>query len=597
MKSIIFSLVAGMLQIMVVGGIQNGISFDPQQLKPPASTSAEKDRCTVSGRVSNLQTGEPVKKATLHLTRRGGSRSANGMYESTGYSGTSEPDGSFKFEAVEPGNYSLTGERPGYIQNAYGSKNGMTAGTAIQLSPGQKLTDLKMQLVPQATISGKVVDEDGDPAGNVSVQALGKTWALGGKPRYFIMGQGSTDDTGVFRIANLRPGKYYVVVQSSQQQMMGMREAPATPGKPDIRPARTFYPGSLDRTSATALDLQPGQDLPGIDIRMRAVQTFHVRGKAAVPLPESNNRPTMLTLMPQTEDGQMFMTAGGMVAKDGTFDFAGVAPGSYTISSAMFSGQQQTFIHQNVEVGSSDVNDVVLTAQSMFSLHGSVDLQGTLLGSSQDKSLENIQVMLTAENDSIMMFSRAFATTKADGSFTIERVMPAKFRVRITNQPEGSYVASIRFGNQEMLGKTLDLTQASGGEIRVSLKAGAAEVSGTVQTKQADPAASTSSALVPATSASVLLIPEDLTLNGGSVHTAGTNQNGSFTAKDLEPGRYYAVAYEPEEYRNFSDPAILKQLVDKGTKVEVKENDKQQLQLNLLAPDELQKAVAAGLDN
>ena len=102
---------------------------------------------------------------------------------------------------------------------------------------------------------------------------------------------------------------------------------------------------------------------------------------------------------------------------------------------------------------------------------------------------------------------------------------------------------------------------------------------------------------MPATSASVLLIPEDLTLNGGSVHTAGTNQNGSFTAKDLEPGRYYAVAYEPEEYRNFSDPAILKQLVDKGTKVEVKENDKQQLQLNLLAPDELQKAVAAGLDN
>ena len=196
------------------------------------------------------------------------------------------------------------------------------------------------------------------------------------------------------------------------------------------------------------------------------------------------------------------------------------------------------------------------------------------------------------------MGNGGFATTKADGGFTMERVTPAKFRVRVMNQPEGSYIASIRFGNQEMLGKTLDLTQSSGGELHISLRAGAAEVSGTVQTKPDDPAASSTSALVPATSASVILIPEDLTLNGGSVHTAGTNQNGSFTVKGVEPGRYYAVAYESDEARGFTDPAILKQLVDKGTKVEVKENDKPQLQLNLLAPEELQKAMAAaGLDN
>jgi hypothetical protein len=42
-----------------------------------------------------------------------------------------------------------------------------------------------------------------------------------------------------------------------------------------------------------------------------------------------------------------------------------------------------------------------------------------------------------------------------------------------------------------------------------------------------------------------------------------------------------------------SDPAILKQLVDKGEKVELKDNDKRQLQLTILAPDALEAALGA----
>jgi hypothetical protein len=66
----------------------------------------------------------------------------------------------------------------------------------------------------------------------------------------------------------------------------------------------------------------------------------------------------------------------------------------------------------------------------------------------------------------------------------------------------------------------------------------------------------------------------------------------------LAPGRYYAVAYEAEDYQNFDDPAILKQLVGKGTNVEVKENDKQQIQLTLVPAEDLRAALtAAGIVN
>src|ERR1700742_3204174 len=44
------------------------------------------------------------------------------------------------------------------------------AGTPIKLAPSQQLTDLNVALTPQAVITGKVIDADGDPISGGSVQ-------------------------------------------------------------------------------------------------------------------------------------------------------------------------------------------------------------------------------------------------------------------------------------------------------------------------------------------------------------------------------------------------------------------------------------------
>jgi len=307
----------------------------------------------------------------------------------------------------------------------------------------------------------------------------------------------------------------------------------------------------------------------------------------------------MLVINPVGEAGGILSFFNGMtmVSKDRTFDMSGVTPGSYVITNANSGGKNDS-IRQVVEVGSGDVDGIMLTPQPTFAIHGSVELQGTLAGSARDKALEGIVVMLAPDDMTTMMMHSAQATTKTDGSFTMENVVPSKFRVRVMNEPEGAYVKSVRFGSQEALGKTLDLTQAGGGDIHVTLRAAAAEVSGTVMAKNEDAASGNSSAMAPASGVSVLLIPEDLTRDGGGVHTSGTNQNGAFTEKGLAPGTYYAVAFETDEYRNFDDPVILKQLVAKGVKVEVKENDKRQVQVTLLPAQELRAALtAAGTEN
>lgn len=466
----------------------------------------------------------------------------------------------------------------------------MSGGTTLTLSPGQKMTEIKLQLVPQATITGRVLDEDGDPIGGISVQAVGRMWGLSGKARYIPTGHATTDDTGAYRIASLSPGKYYVMADDSRQQRMaGLNEKPATPGKPILHTVRTFYPSSMDLTGASKVDLKAGQEQPGADIRMRTAETFHIRGKVVGELSDNPNQPAMLLLMPHNDSVAITMFNGfAQIHKDHTFDIGNVTPGTYTISMPAFTGQKQT-AHQLVEVGSGDVNDVVIMPQPAFSLHGQVELQGAPSADAKEKGLEGIYVNLREdEADAIPFGGGGQGTTKSDGTFVIENLSAGKMRASVFNQPEGAYVASIRLGNQELLGKPGDITGA--GELRVLLHTGAAEVSGTVTAKKGD-------SVVPVSSASVLLIPEDFTRNGGALHTANTNQSGTFTEKGLTPGVYYALAYELEERRNMQDPTLLKLLADKATKVEVKENDKQQVQLTLMPAEDLQATLAAAGDD
>lgn len=41
----------------------------------------------------------------------------------------------------------------------------------------------------------------------------------------------------------------------------------------------TYYPESIDQAASLPIDLQPGQEMPGIDIRMRKAQVYRIRRK------------------------------------------------------------------------------------------------------------------------------------------------------------------------------------------------------------------------------------------------------------------------------------------------------------------------------
>ncbi len=122
---------------------QIGSGSQISQPAAPASTSPEQ-RCTLQGRVTNSLTGEPVKKATVRLAPRrvsGAVISAGGSNGLQGYAATSEADGSFRFENLDPGEYTLSGRRAGFLNTNYGAKSPLQPGTTLALRPGQQMDE------------------------------------------------------------------------------------------------------------------------------------------------------------------------------------------------------------------------------------------------------------------------------------------------------------------------------------------------------------------------------------------------------------------------------------------------------------------------
>ena len=367
-------------------------------------------------------------------------------------------------------------------------------------------------------------------------------------------------------------------------------DAPASPDKPDIRPVQTFYPDAVNRETAAPVLVRTAQDMPGIDIHLRSAQTYHVRGKIAGNLPEGG--PDKLNLTIAARDDLPMFFGGRNVAKDGTFDIPGVAPGAYTLSLVSMNGRLNGFAHQPIDVGTSDLNGVVMTIVPPGTLHGQVYVEGKPTSAGAEGDLASVGLYFSPADG--FFYGAPEVTVKGNYAFAAENVNPGKYLIHVANTPEGTYIKSIQFGHQEVFGKELDLTQGVAGELAVVLRYGTAEVSGTLQKPQTDPAAaSTGQATAPPPSASIVLIADNSGTDTPEMSFANSDQNGTFNLKHVRPGRYRAYALEQLDMNQWQNPAVRKQFESRAAEIELNENDKKQIQLSVISSADTQQMLAS----
>src|SRR5262245_47085640 len=126
---------------------------------------------------------------------------------------TTGSDGKFAFRDPAPGEYRLYATRiRGHVPTEFGQRTPTGTGTPFTISVGQRMSVVTLRMAPVSSISGRIVDEAGDPVPFAAVDVLKSGYQDGKKT--LIPGLGvRTDDRGEYRLFNLPPGEYYVAVR------------------------------------------------------------------------------------------------------------------------------------------------------------------------------------------------------------------------------------------------------------------------------------------------------------------------------------------------------------------------------------------------
>jgi protocatechuate 3,4-dioxygenase beta subunit len=516
-----------------------------EQAKP----AVEEKKASIEGTVVDAASGRPLKDVSVMSLRTTADGSRTGA--------TTDETGHYILKNLEAGRHMLLARHPRYALRMYGSRSRPTRGTPLTLAAGQTLKGIDFNLQLNAVISGKVVDEEGEPLKDVMVCALTSTYQRG-RRQYAPTDTATTNDLGEFRVSNIAEGKYLVVAIPTKQE----GGKPAEDGtEPAYLP--TFYPNSSEALSAAPVTVSAGTEAGGTDIQLIKVKAVRVKGK--VRGMTAGQRLSVRLFQKNAGMLEMMSARGGVVKPaDGSFEITAVTPGSYVLRVMDLSAFRSGGVTIPLEVGDKPISGVTVEVVTPPDLSGEIVFDGE---ASQKPSFQGQRIMLEAIDGGAMP---SMTNAAQGGTFQLKEVSPGKYFVRVMPIPEGSYVSSVTLGSQRMGDEGLEIGTAGGAKLEIKLRPGAAQVEGTVQDAEGKPVSGAGVALIPKSKSHLLhqFFP--------------TDQNGAFRFKTVTPEDYLLLAVEDSGMGDFFDPEFLKLYESKGEKITLKENDRKGVALKLI---------------
>ena len=528
----------------------------------------------IEGRVVKLS-GEPLPKATLHLRSATAAPTAGfTALAPSSYVVTSDSNGQFVFDDVDPGRYVLLAERTGYLQQWFGARGPGRSGLSFNAGTDAPLTGLVITLTPQGVIAGKVEDEDGDPLAfaDVSVYRMGYQ---GGQKQMVRAAGGTSAADGSFLVGFLAPGRYYLSASDNRASANG--SVPERPGNKTQQSGylTTYYPNVLDAATAVPIDIGAGTAMTGLDLRLIRGRLAQIRGRLTGSLP----MPTSVVLTPSTQG----VALPAPVRPDGTFSFQNVAPGEYTIRSNRGGprnpGQPAlAFAYARVNVRDQDIDGLDIPLSAGRELAGTIKFENDPAA-----AVANLRVTLQMVGGAYDNFGFQNAVARPDGTFGMRGLGPEKYRVGVNGLPQGIYVKSIRFENIDVTHDYLDLAN-SGGALEIVLSTKGAGVSGIVRNEKGE--------AVP--NVPVTLWTPGRPVNGvyDAPRSANTDGSGAFQFGNLAPGEYRVAAWEEVDPGLVQNPEFRARLENAAAKVELQESTLATMDIKLVGQDAIQAEIA-----
>ncbi|OLD57232.1 MAG: hypothetical protein AUI54_03480 [Acidobacteria bacterium 13_1_40CM_2_56_5] len=555
-------------------------------------------RASIEGVVLRIGTDEPIAGAKLKLMSVASASDAapspsqpmavailNPMLPST----QTDRNGRFVFKDVDAGSYRISAARNGYAKLEYGQRAIRGAGTVISVVKGQAIKDIVFRLTPAGSVSGNVRDVSAEPLTGFQVLLLRSAYNPTGRRSFQAVGSARTDDHGAYRFYWVTPGRYYLSAGRGLRENSGF----ANPNEVDAKPyPTTYYPGTPDPAEAQAVEILPGEERNAIEFVLPQQQMYRIRGKvvdSTTGKPPSN---TEIRMTPRRSIGPLSGTTNNVNYNpvNGTFEFRGVAPGSYQIF-ATTQPELDAAIGPNaaprtvaelldvlifsrptaqaaVEVSASDVENLILTLSPGISIPGRLRVDGQELAAIG--GFENIHIMLeSAGAGEHMQLPRPMAP---DGTFSLDNVPAGEYRLRVNYPQPTIYVRAAFLNSVDVLHQPLVVSNTPPGTLEITLSSKAGQVDGNVLNEQSQPIAGIQA----------VLIPDRFRDRFGGYKTAVTDPKGHFVFRSIAPGEYKIFAWEAIEDFAYFDPDFLRSYEDRGKLVSISESSRQTVDVNII---------------
>jgi hypothetical protein len=513
-----------------------------QQTGSPTASAAQSWH--ISGKVVDARSGQALTRCVVEITSTD--------HRSPSLSFETGDDGRFDFGGIPLGKYELSAAKRGYLTQSYQQHDDFS--TAIAVGPERISEDLLFDLMPQAIFYGTVNDESGEPIRRAQVHLYedrDRDGTRSTQQRQTVI----TDDRGMYEIANIPPGNYFLSATAqpwyagpANRLRSAMQSNDARPSAVnsvlDVAYPTTFYPNAIDSDDAIPIPMRGGE-------RIEANITLNAQHAMRLQLPLASSRDGGFGVsMAQNVFGQLEqMPTSIQLNNEGGIEISGVLPGQYEVTVTHSQGQsppESTHFTADIADGATQ-----LAADSGG---GEVTVSGKV--TSLDSKIRFAGISLVA----LRPQRNYFAPLNEAGEFTLQ-VPPGEYQV--IGQIPQMYLASVRSPDTVVKGRMVQVKAGSAPKLEIIAGNGYGQVEGVAERNGR-----------PASGVMVLLAPEDAKDNQILFRRDQSDSDGSFLLFNIIPGRYRLVAIDEGWELDWADPNVLGAYLKKSITVQVHAHDK-----------------------
>ncbi len=496
----------------------------------------------IAGVLVNASTGEPLQRATVEALKEDDSHAVASCI--------TDSEGHFVLDHLAATKYQLTASKRGFRSASYDEHDQYS--TAIVTGADQDTTHLQFKLMPQATLRGVVLSDDGDPVNNARVMLLRHPEIPSVGQRIGPGETTATDDTGAYEFSNLAAGQYLLAVVA--EPWFAVHDG--APGKRnpalDVAFPITYFDSTTEESSATPISLSGGSRVEA-NISLHAGPALHLN----IAVPRKPDGSLVQPELQQTVFGNVISsTSAGFIdaLQTGSVEMNGIAPGRYQL----MQGDPPRVVDLDL-TSNQQVDPNIGNATS--------ELSGRVRMLSGAPPPDEATISLQRIDNSPGQYQ--YAAVAHQGRFKMDTVLPGDWEVQVTSGDSARPVLAVALGTVQHSGSLITLRDHAP-QLTVTISDSASDVQGFA--KKSDRGFS---------GAMIVLLPKNPAQWKALTRRDQSDSDGSFALHQVAPGDYSLVAIQDGWDLDWTSPEAMARYLPGAANVRVTESSGKLVPLSL----------------